>query len=279
MITLKTIFLTLLVSNFFAVFFIGYHFYISQDQEKLVAPMKLLDTNPYKFDEPLTAFYILEQLDVFEPVDDKYYNNFPKVMNQYSKPHLGLKTDPTYCRRHRAYFADHPEFIFETKNFMTDHAPGSLVREKALKAVGNDVQPKIGAHMSPSLKEKFFFDIKPEINLFFFNQGLHTYKHVGKNTPVPLKFTTIFPDVPLSIEKITLLSLSSNMPSNSKEDLNVSTMTSSSPRLGCCAMKINAGTFLKNSTVLNILKKRPTRLLYILERLVLVPIKLQEFNL
>jgi len=181
MITLKTIFLTLLVSNFFAVFFIGYHFYISRSDEKLIAPIKLLETNPYKFDEPLTAFHILEQLDVFEPVDDKYYNNFPKVMNQYSKPHLGLKTDPTYCRRHRAYFADHPEFIFETKNFMTDHAPGSLVREKALKAIGNDIQPKIGAHMSPSLKEKFFFDIKPEINLFFFNQGLHTYKHVGKD--------------------------------------------------------------------------------------------------
>jgi len=180
MISLKSIFLALLVSNLSAIVFIGYNFYSTGTKERMTTVVPA-NHNPYKFDDPVTAFYILEQIDVFEPVDDKYYNNFPKVMNQYNKPWMGLKSDDQYCMKHRAYFADHPEFIFQEINFLTDHVPGSLVREKALKVAGNDVHPKIGAHMSKTMKEKWIYDIRPDVNFFFTNVGIHTYKHLGKH--------------------------------------------------------------------------------------------------
>ncbi len=180
MLTLKQIFLILFISNIQAILFVGYKFLFPDSSERITATLKETPS-PYKFEDPVTAFYILQEVDEFEPVDDKYYNNFEKVKNQYEKPFLGLKSDENYCMKHRAYFADHPEFIFNEVNFVTDHIPGSLVREKALKAIGNDLYPKIGGSMPKNLKEKFLYDIRPDVNFYCTNVGMHTYKHIGKD--------------------------------------------------------------------------------------------------
>ena len=178
MLTLKKIFLTLILSNLFVVLIISYNYYSAQSG-RLTTNLHVKET-AYAFDDPLTAYQVLQQIDVFEPVDDKYYNNFPRVMNLFDKPWYGMKSDETYCSRHRAYFVDKPEFIFREKNFVLDYHPSSLVRGQAVKAVGTDIQPKIGAHMGEGIKNKFIYDFRPDVNIFFTNDGMHTHKHLGQ---------------------------------------------------------------------------------------------------
>lgn len=185
MITMKTVFLTLLVSNFIAVSIIGFNFYSSKSSSRSIenraanTRFATQNTASYQFEEKMTAYKILEQLDVFEPVDDRYYNNFPKVMNYYHKPYYGLKSDNDYCIKHRAYFVDHPEFIFQEKNVIMDYPPSSLVR-KVVRDYGTDIMPKIGAHLPKAHREKFMYPLRPDVNIYFTNDAMHTYKHTDK---------------------------------------------------------------------------------------------------
>lgn len=135
-------------------------------------------TNP--FNDPIFAFHLLTKLDIFEPVDDKYYDNLPTLGNRYYMPFLSLVFDQSYCDKHRAYFVDHPEFIFKEMNFLMDFPRTFLVREKVLKLIGNDVQPNISAFIPGKYNTSYLFNIKPNVNYLFMNGAMHIYQHIGK---------------------------------------------------------------------------------------------------
>jgi len=134
-----------------------------------------------KFDNPSLALKVLNQLDVFTPVDDFYFKNGRTIKNKYDEPLLGLKSDDLYCEKQRAFFVKNPAVVFDEMNVLLDSHRTSLVRSKALPEIGNDIQPKIGEHMNAQKWKEFEYDISPEVNIFWTSRSMNEYKHLGKH--------------------------------------------------------------------------------------------------
>ena len=180
MIQLRTLFTSLLALNFVTLIFLIFR----NDQETLNPEAILANSVPeseYKFHDPLLAYHILKKLDVFEPVDVKYYDNMLKPGNKFTTPFMSLIHDPDYCDKHRAYFAENPEFIFNQINFMTDWPKSALLRGKVAQVVGNDIHPNISASIPSKYNTSYLFNIKPNVNSFFINGPMHIYQHIGKS--------------------------------------------------------------------------------------------------
>src|SRR5688572_16525504 len=59
--------------------------------------------NTYSFDDPTTAYQILEQLDLYEKPGYTTRNEQLAHLNYYNY-HYGLTKNDQYCQEHRAYF-------------------------------------------------------------------------------------------------------------------------------------------------------------------------------
>ena len=68
----------------------------------------------------VNPFYLLE---VYEPVDVKYFNAAPYGHPLYSYPNMGLINDASYCEFVDLYNLYHPENVFDSMNFFTDYHP------------------------------------------------------------------------------------------------------------------------------------------------------------
>lgn len=130
----------------------------------------------YKFSNPALAYKILTQLDTLPPLGatNRYNTNDP-----ISIPRLNLKTDDRYCDKHRQYIVSFPEAIFQDLNVIMDRAPGTLMRNKVVPQVGNDIQSYIGLHMPKN--ETRIYDIKPQVNLFLTRKDMYKEKRIGQH--------------------------------------------------------------------------------------------------
>jgi len=135
----------------------------------------------YRFDNPMLAYKILSQLDIFEPVNDSVFGAVKEGANKYHVPWFGMINDDNYCNKHRAYFVENPENLFEEMNFITTAPPSSLMRGKVLAAMGNDIMPHIGSHMRKNEKENFLFEVRPDAHILFSSSSSGLYKHIGKH--------------------------------------------------------------------------------------------------
>ncbi|RYE38002.1 MAG: hypothetical protein EOP48_27785, partial [Sphingobacteriales bacterium] len=135
----------------------------------------------YRFDNPMLAYKIISQLDIFEPVNDSVFGAIKEGANKYHLPWFGMTNDDNYCNKHRAYFVESPENIFEEMNYITTAPPSSLMRGKILFAMGNDIMPHIGSHMRKSEKENFLFEVRPDAHILFSSSSSGLYKHIGKH--------------------------------------------------------------------------------------------------
>jgi len=144
-------------------------------------PVRLSRSSPFKFLNPNLAFQILNQLDVFEPVNPSYLGMGSRAIEQYEKPFLGLKNDDEYCIKQRAHFTQNPDMVFGNMSFVMEHGPNSLLRKKAAGAVGVDIMPHVGKQLPTYILEGRTIDLKPDVNLFFTVSGIHRKKHVGKH--------------------------------------------------------------------------------------------------
>jgi len=130
----------------------------------------------YRFDDPATAFQILEKLDIFEqvPVTEE------KLKASFSKPYMGLIADNNYCSKHRAFMVNHPEVIFTQKNIITSLIHNSLLRARIIPQMGgNDIQPKVGSGMSKEFLGRALFDLRVDVNNFFTFFGMYGNRALG----------------------------------------------------------------------------------------------------
>lgn len=134
------------------------------------------------FENPVLAYKILQQLDVWKPVNDKYFElregNF---IHNYSEPYMGLKNDEEFCDKHRAFFVNNPQRIFDEKNVIVSSNHMSHFRGVFIPLVANDIQPYINSSMPKKLQNQFFYDIDPAVNLFFSVKPFNENKHIGKH--------------------------------------------------------------------------------------------------
>jgi len=130
----------------------------------------------YRFDDPATAFQILEKLDIFEqvPVTEK------QLSTTFAKPYMGLMADNDYCSKHRAFMVNHPEVIFTQKNIITSLIHNSLLRARIIGQMGaTDIQPKIGSGMSRDFLGRALFDLRVDVNNFFTFFGMYGSRALG----------------------------------------------------------------------------------------------------
>ena len=133
----------------------------------------------YSFIDPGLAYQILTELDIFEPVEDKYFA-YRINGSKYGIPYLGLINDDQYCMKHRDYFTKNVYSLF-VKNFILEASFKHIIRTKVVPAIGNDIQPKVHRNMPVNLKNNRTYNVSAAANHFWTSTSLGVYKHVGKH--------------------------------------------------------------------------------------------------
>jgi len=189
MIPLKTIFVIFINLNIIGLLALFYYSSQLTDNRNLLEPIALHTSpasaeleriytviNPFdslSFVDTKLAAYLLNALDTDQWYPQTNHSNF-------SKPFIGLKHDPTYCTRWHAYFAQHPEEVFEDYNVLMDFPDSHLMRKKVLPNIGNDLQKWVTVAQPAEKKNNFTFNISAKANGFFFNDMAHNYQQIGK---------------------------------------------------------------------------------------------------
>jgi len=129
----------------------------------------------YKFHNPFVALKILNQLDVFVPVDEAYFKNGLTLKNRYTQPYLGLRSDNQYCERQRAAFVGNPERVFEKMNMFFDAEASQLIRKMAVPIIEKDMQAQVGDNRRRCLE-----NIGLNVSIFWTSKSMNEYRHLGK---------------------------------------------------------------------------------------------------
>ena len=135
----------------------------------------------HKFDNPALAYKVLEQLDVFKPVDEYHFRSHENAGSSYDIVYYGLIKDKNYCKKHRRYFVDNPEFIFNEINFIDENYPHNYFRSEIIGPIGNDIHEEIGFHMNKSDRSIPTINLKPEANSFFTSSAMNEKMHIGEH--------------------------------------------------------------------------------------------------
>lgn len=179
--SLQTLLLGIVMFNGLAILFIGYNQSASSLTGRVLATNDAYQApttvNSYQFEDPVTAFEVLNQLDIFEQVEvaDRDFS----ATGKFGKSYMSTVPDRDYCRKHRAHVINHPEVIFEQKNIITSLIHNSLLRRRVIPSIGSDIQPQIGSGISKDFKGKALYELRADINNFFTFFGMYTDRALG----------------------------------------------------------------------------------------------------
>ena len=165
---MKQILTAFILLNCICIIIITHKYLLSSeaDTNRILAVPGYELEDPLKFQDPTTAYFLLEKLDTYERPDNLkgiFRDAYPK---SYQKYHMGLTADDQYCSKHRAYFVTHPENIFENVKTFIDSTRNTLMRKEVVKQVGQDIQMNIGGFMPQHFKETELFDIRTDVTIF-----------------------------------------------------------------------------------------------------------------
>jgi len=127
-----------------------------------------------RFDNPFKAYHILKKLDIFEITSSEEYKS-----PTYGAHYWGLKVDNGYCEKHRTYFVENPNMVYEG-NFFTDYGKTHQVRTMAVPENGKDLHPVIGFSMPKANRKIYYYNLKPETSMIFTNTETFTKRIIGK---------------------------------------------------------------------------------------------------
>ena len=123
----------------------------------------------YKFDNPILAYKILTLLQINEITHSN--------KSALHTSRLDTRPDPDYCAKALERFTDHPEIVFQQKNFFNDYNSKSLTR-RMLRTIGTIVPPKV--HYFKSLKKQKRFKLPLDIVMMFATEYFHEDFPMGK---------------------------------------------------------------------------------------------------
>ena len=135
----------------------------------------------YKFEDQKLASQILDKLDEYRHVDDLYYTWTSGMSARSNKSFLALKKDDNYCKKHRAYFVENTETLFNQVNFLNEFVPASLIKSKVLPLVGVDIHPDINMDIPKAQREQEIYDLSPSVNFFFSAYAMSYFHNIGKH--------------------------------------------------------------------------------------------------
>ena len=178
MINAKAIFFILIGTNVLALLILSHNYYHMSSPSRITSTADPQNTI-YKFRDPFMAYHVLKKLDIFE----EYEPTIPKEQADalYSTPYMGLTADDEYCDKHRAYFVNHPEIVFEEKNFMTSYRAKAVLRFELIPSIGGrDAMPYVHSLMPAELQNKLVYDLRDDINMIFTAHDLFEIRKIGK---------------------------------------------------------------------------------------------------
>jgi cytochrome c biogenesis protein ResB len=129
----------------------------------------------YRFENPVKASQILEQLDVFSTMP----RNFVRGTN-FTAFSSGLKINNNYCSEHRTLFVNHPELVFEEMNIFTNFYKSHKLRSEVIPAIqAVDMHPEISLTRK-WIGDEYTHDLKRNINIFYSTNLFFYRRQVGK---------------------------------------------------------------------------------------------------
>ena len=118
----------------------------------------------YKFQDPIVAFKLLNELDSYQSVNDKYFEGSTILQALGSK----IQKNQDYCTNARAYFSKNPNFIFEDKNIFSFY-DSFYLRKNVTETIGNQFYPNL---TSLNIETSPKFELATEINSIFLSSML-----------------------------------------------------------------------------------------------------------
>lgn len=128
----------------------------------------------YYFNDPARALRLLEKLDVNEAIGDKELERY-----NYKAVASGYKYNNDYCKQHREYIVNNPEYIFEQINFETNYWWNHKMRTQVMPSMGKLMSPDVYPG-TKKVKGKYAVDFKNKTTIFFMFNIFFQYRQVGK---------------------------------------------------------------------------------------------------
>ena len=137
-------------------------------ERRLQNNLSHLNQSSYEFENPLIAYHLLSKLDTYEPLRPDLSLKEATKFN-YRGTFYGIKTDDHYCEKHRAYFVENPNFMFQEKNFVTSWKMSFDLRSFIIPEIGgNDTMPYVRMSMLDSLKRQPLYDLRLDTQMLIF---------------------------------------------------------------------------------------------------------------
>jgi len=130
--------------------------------------------NSLSFDNPFKAYHILKKLDINEATTSAEYQS-----STYGAYYWGLLPDNEYCEKHRSYFVENPNVVFQN-NFFTDYAKNHQFRTSVIPQIGRDLHTKLGASMQKNHMNIYYYRFNVATNMFFTYTEAFTKRVLGK---------------------------------------------------------------------------------------------------
>lgn len=128
----------------------------------------------YYFNDPARALRLLEKFDTNEAIGDRELERF-----NYKAVASGYKYNNDYCKQHRAYIVNHPEYIFEQINFETNYWINHKMRTQVMPAMGKLLSPEVYPG-NAKVAGKYIVDFKNQTTIFFMFNLFYELRQVGK---------------------------------------------------------------------------------------------------
>jgi len=145
-----------------------------------IIPEKVIVGDEYVFNSPKIAKEALSLLDVYHPVDESYFVARLGVKHHFGEPFFGLKVQEDYCEKQRNHFVENPESVFEQVSIFNTRPGSALINRRVIPEIGVDAHPNIGTHRSEANKNKYLYNLKKDINVFFTTRSMYEYRELGK---------------------------------------------------------------------------------------------------
>ena len=173
--TLQLLLLCIVILNGSILFMISYKSEEDPSTRRMLNEMTSSGTMIYRFEDPVTSFQVLEQLDIFEQTDFT-----PKELtSKFGKPYMGMVPDNSYCKKHRALMVNNPEIIFTQKNIITSLINNSLLRYRVIPAIGTDVMPGVFGGAHKRYKGRAIWELRTDVNNYFTFFGMYGDRAIG----------------------------------------------------------------------------------------------------
>jgi len=144
--------------------------------EDLLTPIQTSKFLNYTFEDPATAEFLINQLDIFETIEE---GEIPDA--NYTDSAGGFKLNSNYCKQRWTKIVNNPEIVFQLRNYISNYSPLHNIRRVIIPAMqARDLHPYLVGLPPGVPNHQYAFDMNLDANIFFTRDLFYYLKQVGK---------------------------------------------------------------------------------------------------